>query len=484
MNNSISASTKEFIDTVKRNKSFYKSSEYRFLIVKENEKWTVISGTIRLSFENKKPFLGDLFSINDRLLVACKVEKFELSKVSNSIRNLSCGSMSLLRRKIFVADQNQPILKNKENAGWSMYDLKDPEGWPANIMLFSGKNMGDILRDDRELTDQLRIQQPTAFSSLSELSSQLVGFPILPASATRVYLVAPLYEKLDKIKLTSNGTLTATFLFHESLLAMHFRISILYYSDSIQIDNFHISIPSAIIQDSDKFRRFDINEKRSIKGVTSADIFLVYRSKIIQRYHVETTPPTVPEGQFIRGPLNPNQGVLPNVRGNLLVDVLGQDESKTLEFKSSMIYDKGKNQRSKNDFLALALIKAIVSFLNTDDGEVYVGIDPDRKVLGIENDFQYIGKNKNFDGWTGYLTNLISKHLNDSAFTSITIERIQDNNKTVARIAMVRHFRPTFINYIDDNGEHKQVFYIRGLNGKRLLSPEETYQYIFSHWRV
>ncbi len=31
--------------------------------------------------------------------------------------------------------------------------------------------------------------------------------------------------------------------------------------------------------------------------------------------------------------------------------ILQQDESKILEFKSSMLYDKGKNQRSANDFL-------------------------------------------------------------------------------------------------------------------------------------
>ena len=179
MNNSISHSTQAFISTVKRNKSFYGSSEYRLLIVKENERWTVISGTIRLSFESKKPYQGDLFSINERLLLPCKVEKFDFNRVSNTIHNLSCGTISLLRRKIFVSDQNPPILENEENSGWNMYDLKDPEGWPANIMLFSGKNMGDLLRDDRDITDQLRIQQPTAFSNLRELSSQLVGFPIL-----------------------------------------------------------------------------------------------------------------------------------------------------------------------------------------------------------------------------------------------------------------------------------------------------------------
>jgi hypothetical protein len=115
---------------------------------------------------------------------------------------------------------------------------------------------------------------------------------------------------------------------------------------------------------------------------------------------------------------------------------------------------------------------------------VFVGIDPDRIIVGIENDFQYLGKNRNFDGWAHYLSNLISNDLNQITFSSIMLEDIPDNStgKTVAKITMKRHFKPTFMKYVDDQRRQKEEFYIRGLNGKRLLCPEETYQYIFNHW--
>lgn len=190
MANSSSSSAREFINTVEKNKSFYESSEYRLLIMKVDEQWTAISGVVRLSFENKKSYVEELFSINNRLLVNHKAEKFDLDKLTDFIHSLSNGTLTFSDKKIFMSERKDPVLKIKENADWHLFDLKDPEGWPAHVLFFTGKPLGDILPDDRDLTDQLRIQQPRGFSSLGELSSQLVGFKILPASATRVYFAA------------------------------------------------------------------------------------------------------------------------------------------------------------------------------------------------------------------------------------------------------------------------------------------------------
>jgi hypothetical protein len=371
-----------------------------------------------------------------------------------------------------MSNSKDPVLEFKENADWDMFDLKDPEGWPAHILFYTGKPLGDILPDERELTDQLIIQQPTGFSSLAELSSQLIGFPIVPASATRLYVVAPMYVKLDSIILTSNGILTAAFLCHESFSTTGARFSVLYYSELQQIDTFNISIPSVLAEQSPKFRIYEINEKRDIEDVISADILLVYDNKIFQRYHVKATPNVIAPSQLPQ-----------STQTNMLANVLGKLESNSLEFKSSMLDDKRKNQMNKS--LALELVKAIVSFLNTNGGDVFVGIDPDGKIVGVDDDFQYLGENKNFDGWIQYLSNLIKTHLNPLAFSSIMHAEIPDisTGKTVARITMRRHFKPTFINYIDDRGQKKQEFYIRGLNGKQPLSPEETSEYISNHWQ-
>jgi hypothetical protein len=43
-------------------------------------------------------------------------------------------------KEIFLSAPLGRELKNKETAGWSLYGLRDPEGWPANVMLFSAAN--------------------------------------------------------------------------------------------------------------------------------------------------------------------------------------------------------------------------------------------------------------------------------------------------------------------------------------------------------
>lgn len=185
---------------------------------------------MRLSFQDRKPYARNLFSLNNRLQAKCKIEKFDLDKLSNYINDLNNCTFSFSKTEIFISEHKDPVLKNEENANWNVFGLKDPEGWPAQILYFPSKFLSDILPDERDITDELKIQQHRGFSSLGELSNELVGFTIVPASATRVYVVAPIYEKLDKIILTSNGILTAAFLCHESLSTSHQRISVLYYS--------------------------------------------------------------------------------------------------------------------------------------------------------------------------------------------------------------------------------------------------------------
>jgi schlafen family protein len=99
-------------------------------------------------------------------------------------------------------------------------------------------------------------------------------------------------------------------------------------------------------------------------GVTSADLLLIHENKIIQRYHVKAYTNLIPANRIIQAPTRP----VSLSATSLLKNASGKEESKDLEFKSSMLHDKGKSQKSK--FLPLELIKAIVSFLNSDGGMI------------------------------------------------------------------------------------------------------------------
>jgi predicted HTH transcriptional regulator len=164
----------------------------------------------------------------------------------------------------------------------------------------------------------------------------------------------------------------------------------------------------------------------------------------------------------------------------ILREVLKEEESKLLEFKSSMLYDK--NKKCINNHLSLDVIKSIASFLNSEGGTLYVGISPDRDIIGLENDFSLLTKDKNFDGWQQYLSNLIRNHLGNLTFKSIITSPVQDDNKTIAKITIQKHFLPVYLKSTDENRQQKEEFYIRGLNAKQLLSQSEATQYILNHW--
>ena len=66
-------------------------------------------------------------------------------------------------------------------------------------------------------------------------------------------------------------------------------------------------------------------------------------------------------------------------------ELLKLQESKTLEFKSSLRWSL-KEDRKDDRHVTHAALKTIAAFLNTDGGDLLIGVDDDRKVLGIDHD--------------------------------------------------------------------------------------------------
>ncbi len=63
-------------------------------------------------------------------------------------------------------------------------------------------------------------------------------------------------------------------------------------------------------------------------------------------------------------------------------DLVRQQESKTLEFKSSLRWDL-KNDQKDDKHITHASLKTIAAFLNTDGGDLLIGVADDGTVLGI-----------------------------------------------------------------------------------------------------
>ncbi|WP_347840941.1 RNA-binding domain-containing protein [uncultured Draconibacterium sp.] len=155
--------------------------------------------------------------------------------------------------------------------------------------------------------------------------------------------------------------------------------------------------------------------------------------------------------------------------------VIDKGENDYIEFKSSLRWDLRLEKLNKN--LEKVIVKTISAFLNTDGGMLFIGVADDGNILGLEKDYNTLGK-KNRDGFMLTLTNVINNDLGKSVHKYITINIIGIGEKDVCIVNVEKSDRPVFVGK-NDNEE----FYIRASASSQPLSVKETYAYINSNWK-
>lgn len=108
--------------------------------------------------------------------------------------------------------------------------------------------------------------------------------------------------------------------------------------------------------------------------------------------------------------------------------LITQDESSKHEYKSSLRYNT--KEKKLTEWLVDSSIKTIAAFLNTDGGNLLIGINDDKRILGIELD-QF----KSDDAWVRFLKDKIKSNLGLKYLeTYIKIETKKFENKTIGII--------------------------------------------------
>ena len=70
---------------------------------------------------------------------------------------------------------------------------------------------------------------------------------------------------------------------------------------------------------------------------------------------------------------------------NEALSLINHGENSSVEFKSTLRWDLRLEKR--NPEIEFAVLKTIAAFMNTDGGNLFIGIDDKGTVLGLENDF-------------------------------------------------------------------------------------------------
>lgn len=149
-------------------------------------------------------------------------------------------------------------------------------------------------------------------------------------------------------------------------------------------------------------------------------------------------------------------------------------ESDVVEFKSTLRYDL--RSKSVNKRLEYVTAKTIAAFLNTDGGDLIIGVDDSQNVLGLDDDIATFTK-ASIDGFELHLIGLIKQYLGVDRTSHIKITFPRVDEKQVCRVRVLKSGSPVFI-----KTEDKDEFFIRAGCSSQPLSRTEQSAYENERW--
>ncbi|OHD14423.1 MAG: hypothetical protein A2Y41_14010 [Spirochaetes bacterium GWB1_36_13] len=164
---------------------------------------------------------------------------------------------------------------------------------------------------------------------------------------------------------------------------------------------------------------------------------------------------------------------IPSERWSLLFH---QGENDQLEFKASLRWDYKNSQINK--ILEYTVAKTLCAFLNSSGGMLFIGISDSKDVLGLEEDYQTLGKHhQSRDGFILRLTSIINEYLGKEVhrFISIQVEEIE--GKDIALIQLSPSSHPVFLMLKD-----REEFFIRTAASSQSMGLRESHNYIRMKW--
>ncbi len=157
-------------------------------------------------------------------------------------------------------------------------------------------------------------------------------------------------------------------------------------------------------------------------------------------------------------------------------ELLKLQESRTLEFKSSLRWSL-KEDRKDDRHVTHAALKTIAAFLNTEGGDLLIGVDDDRKVLGIDHN-----RLENDDKFMRHLAQVARNGLGDRAGTCIDPETQIVEGKTVCLVACQRSPEPVYLRWKGLEKARRGDLYVRSGPGTVRLGETDAGKYVASRF--
>lgn len=153
-------------------------------------------------------------------------------------------------------------------------------------------------------------------------------------------------------------------------------------------------------------------------------------------------------------------------------ELIKRGESKTLEFKSTLRWNL-KEDRKDDKGVTHAVLKTIDAFLNTEGGDLLIGVADDGPIVGIERD-----QLESDDKFMLHLAQVVRNGLGDRAGTCIDPKTQIVQGKTVCVVSCQRSPEPVFLKWKGMETASDGDFFVRSGPGTVRLPHDSAQEYI------
>jgi len=157
-------------------------------------------------------------------------------------------------------------------------------------------------------------------------------------------------------------------------------------------------------------------------------------------------------------------------------ELLKQRESRTLEFKSTLRWNL-REEKKDPSVVTHAVLKTIAAFLNTDGGDLLIGVADNRSIVGIEAD-----RFDSEDKFLLHLSHVIGAALGDRAGTCVDAKLETMKGKTVCLVSCQRSPEPVYLKWRELEAHEDGDFYVRSGAQTVDLDAESRTRYIATRW--
>ena len=173
-----------------------------------------------------------------------------------------------------------------------------------------------------------------------------------------------------------------------------------------------------------------------------------------------------------------------------VVDPAQTPESNIVEYKKTA-WTPGKDVKDPNKkaeikrSLKTAVIKTVVAFLNSEGGELVIGVrDSDHAVTGIEADLLSLRKEADdLDAYELALSDLFLTHIDSRVFNQLKVRFEHHDSGTACHISVRASPMPRFGTPPPAQNEGKRArFWVRTFNATKELEGQDILDWIQEHW--